>query len=85
MITYAEMLIALADQLDLEGKFDQADKIDKEFEKFLELLEKGELNFDFTFSGGQRDPRGPYSNRGGELPAYAVPGPQANDGYKNDK
>ena len=69
MIRYAKLLILLADKLDLKGKFEEADEIDKHFEEFLELLEKGELDFDFTYSGGQRDPRGPYSNRGRELPA----------------
>lgn len=76
MNRFATLLIVLADQLDLEGKFEEADVIDENFEEFLKLLEEGELDFDFTFSGGQRDPRGPYSNRGRELPAYGVPGPQ---------
>jgi hypothetical protein len=76
MTKYAKLLISLADELDLEGKFKEADIIDENFEEFIKLLEEGELNFDFTYSGGQRDPRGPYSNRGRELPAFGVPGPQ---------
>jgi hypothetical protein len=76
MTKYAKFLISLADELDLEGKFEEADIIDENFEEFIKLLEEGELNFDFTYSGGQRDPRGPYSNRGRELPAFGVPGPQ---------
>ena len=62
------LLISLADQLDGEGKFDMADEIDIDFEEFLELLESGKLEFDFTFSSS---PRGDYtSNRGSEVPAY---------------
>ena len=75
-MNYAQILIALADQLDKEGKFEEADIIDEDFETFLKLLEEGKLDFDFTYSGGQRDPRGPYSNRGREMPAFGVPGPQ---------
>jgi len=74
---HAEFLIALADQLDREGKFEDADLIDEKFQEFLKLLESGELDFDPRFSGGARDPRQPYSNKGsGPIPAFGVPGPQ---------
>jgi hypothetical protein len=70
-------LIALADQLDMEGKFNEADVVDEDFEEFLKLLEEGELTFDYSYSGSARDPRTPYSNPGrGPLPAYGIPGPQ---------
>jgi len=73
----ALFLIALADQLDIEGKIDEADAIDESFEEFLKLLEEGELIFNYDYSGGARDPRSPYSNPGrGPLPAYGIPGPQ---------
>ena len=72
-----EKLIALADQLDAEGKTELADVIDKDFDEFLEMLESGELDFDFTFSGGARDPRGPYSNRGCHTKSLCdIDGPQ---------
>ena len=71
-----KFLIALADQLDEEGRFEEADIIDENFQEWLRLLEEGELDFDFTYSGGSRDPRGPYSNRGRELPIFGIPGPQ---------
>lgn len=58
------LLISLANQLDQEGHFEEADLIDEEFKKFLQALERGELTFDYTFSGGARDPRTPYSNPG---------------------
>ncbi|MHA2218922.1 MAG: hypothetical protein ACXACY_23620 [Candidatus Hodarchaeales archaeon] len=73
---YRIFLVSLADQLDREGKYRFADIIDEDFEEFLRLLEEGKLDFDFEFSGGSRDPRGPYSNRGRELPLFGVPGPQ---------
>jgi hypothetical protein len=73
---YSWLLIKLADRLDREGKFQEADIIDEDFEEFLRLLEEGKLEFDFTYSGGSRDPRNPYSHRGRELPAVGVPGPQ---------
>lgn len=76
MPNYRAFLVALADQLDLEEKPELADILDRDFEEFLELLENGELTFDPHFSGGQRDPRQPYSNRGSELPVFAIPGPQ---------
>lgn len=69
---HARFLVALADQLDQEGKHEQADMIDKDFEEFLELLENGELTTEELMSGGQRDPRLPYSNRGGETPIFGV-------------
>jgi hypothetical protein len=76
MNKYKKVLVALANQLDAEGKYELADIIDEEWDVFLKLLEEGELEFDFTYSGGSRDPRNPYSHRGRELPAVGVPGPQ---------
>jgi hypothetical protein len=77
MVSHAEFLVAFADRLDQEGRFEEADAVDENFQEFLELLEKGELDFDPRFSGGSRDPRQPYSSRGiGPLPAFGVPGPQ---------
>lgn len=71
---YTNFLISLADQLDEEGKPLLADIIDKDFQEFLELLEEGELNFDFTFSGS---PRGNNrSNRGRETPLCGIDGVQ---------
>lgn len=61
---YAEFLISLANQLDIEGKFDKADLIDEDFETFLELLEEGKLNFENLYSWSPRDPRSPYCNPG---------------------
>jgi hypothetical protein len=72
----AAFLIALADALDHEGKFELADIVDKDFEEFLKLLEEGDLVFDESFSGGARDPRGPYSSWGPETFTFSVPGPQ---------
>lgn len=72
----AEFLVALADQLDREGKESLADEVDNGFDEFLELLENGELTFDDLFSGGQRDPRQPYNGRGTEVFTFGVPGPQ---------
>ena len=69
-------LVALANQLDQEGKFEQADLIDENFEEFLKFLGEGKIKFDFTFSGGVRDPRGPYNNVGVEVPIFGIPGPQ---------
>lgn len=74
-MNYKEFLIKLADELDEEGKHQLADIIDENFEEFLKLLEEGKLDFSFLFHG-TRDPRNPYSNRGRELPACGVPGPQ---------
>ena len=72
--------MSLANDLDNNGEFEEADKIDSDFEEFLKLLEEGKLTFDYTYSGGARDPRTPYSNPGrGPLPAYGIPGPQADD------
>jgi hypothetical protein len=76
MAKHAEILVALADRLDQEGKPELADIIDKDFEEFLELLESGQLTTEELFSGGQRDPRLPYSNRGAGLPIFGIPGPQ---------
>jgi len=77
MYKYMKRLISLADELDQEGKFEEADAIDQKFEEFLKLLEDGKLTFDYTYSGGARDPRLPYSNPGrSPIPAYGIPGPQ---------
>jgi len=74
---YVQFLLDLADQLDEEGKFDQANMVADSFEEFLELLGAGKLTFNNQFSGGARDPRGPYGNPGrGPMPAFGVPGPQ---------
>lgn len=73
MTKFAEFLISLADQLDSEGKSEQADVLDNDFEEFLEMLENGELEFNNLFSGGQRPPR---DNRGTEMPIFGIPGPQ---------
>ena len=68
-----EYLIKLADALDEVGEYEKADQIDKDFQEFLELLEKGELTFDYTYSLGPRDPRQPYSNPGrGPMPTVGV-------------
>lgn len=72
----AYLLIALADQLDEEGKLDKADIIDENFEEFLELLEEGKLNFDSTFPAGSRDPRLQRSNFGRETQLCGISGPQ---------
>ena len=71
-----EKLIALANQLDQEGKPELADEIDNDFQTFLQLLEEGKLDFDFTYEGGQRPTRSPYSNRGKEVPLCGIDGPQ---------
>jgi len=77
MNKHADFLIALADALDEEGEFEKADIIDKDFEEFLKLLESGELVFDEQFSGGARDPRGPYSSWGRtDTPVFGISGPQ---------
>lgn len=76
MRRHAGFLVALADQLDREGKCGLADVVDRDFEEFLELLESGELDFDPLLSGGQRDPRLPYNGRGTEVFTFGVPGPQ---------
>ena len=73
---YSKLLIALANQLDKENKPELADIVDENFEEFLNLLENGELDFDFLFPGGQRDPHSPYSNSGLEVPLCGIPGPQ---------
>ena len=76
-LSRADFLVALADQLDQEGMFEDADLIDENFQEFLDFLESGEFTFDPQFSGGARDPRQPYSNKGsGPIPAFGVPGPQ---------
>ncbi|MFA5048410.1 MAG: hypothetical protein WC516_05315 [Patescibacteria group bacterium] len=72
----AEKLIALADQLDREGKPMLADIVDQDFQEFLELLGDGKLDFDFLQAGGPRDPRGPYSNRGLEVNLSGIEGIQ---------
>lgn len=71
-----EFLIALANQLDEEGKYELADEVDENFQEFLQLLEEGKMDFDFTYNGGVRDPRGPYSNRGRQVCVWDVDGPQ---------
>ncbi len=63
---YKYLLICLADQLDREGKFNQADQVDENFEEFLKLLEEGKLQFDNTFFIGSRDPRSQRENLGRE-------------------
>jgi len=74
---YTQFLLDLADRLDEEGKFEQANMVDDSFEEFLELLGSGKLTFDNRFSGGARDPNGPYGNAGlGPMPAFGIPGPQ---------
>lgn len=73
---WEKFLIALANDLDDEGKFDLADKVDNDFEEFLKLLEDGELDFNYTFPSGSRDPLLPRSNFGGELTLSGIPGPQ---------
>jgi hypothetical protein len=75
-MTHAWFLVALADQLDMEGKPCLADEVDNGFEEFLKLLESGEFTPEYEASGGQRDPRLPYGNRGAEMPIFGVPGPQ---------
>ena len=75
-MTKRAQLIALADRLDQVGQYDLADAIDKDFEEFLKLLEEGKLTFEDLVSGGSRDPRLPYSNRGRELPLCGIPGLQ---------
>ena len=73
----ALLLIKLADQLDAEGHPDKADEIDKNFQEFLQLLEEGKLDFDFTYFTGARDPRNPYSNKGLTLDGLeTIEGPQ---------
>jgi hypothetical protein len=72
----AQFLIALADALDNEGKYELADVIDEDFEELVKLIEQGKFNFETEFSGGSRDPRGPYSNFGVGVPLCAIPGPQ---------
>jgi hypothetical protein len=67
-----KFLIALANQLDLEGQFEKADLIDENFEEFLKLLGEGKIQFDFTFSGSPRDPRGPYGNFGTEVSIFEI-------------
>lgn len=70
---HVQFLLDLADRLDEEGKFEQASMVDDSFEEFLELLENGKLTFNNQFSGGARDPRGPYGNAGrGPVPAFGV-------------
>lgn len=69
---YENFLISLADKLDQEGNLKGADEIDKDFADFLKLLEEGKLSFDDEYFQGQRDPRGPYSNRGRGLSMYEM-------------
>ena len=75
IVDYREFLIKLADCLDKEGEHQAADILDENFEEFLKLLEEGKLDFNFLFYG-IRDPEGPYSNKGREMPACGVPGVQ---------
>lgn len=73
-MNYIKFLIRLADQLDNEGKYKKANIIDENFIEFLKMLENGELDFNFTYSGGSRDPRNPYSNRGKDgTPIFGIP------------
>ena len=76
MPAHAEFLMALADRLDIEGKPELADVIDKDFEEFLELLESGEFECCEPLSGGSRDPRTPYGNRGRQTFLADISGPQ---------
>ena len=72
-LSRAEFLVALADRLDQEGMFEDADLIDENFQEFLDFLESGHFTFDPQFSGGARDPRMPYSTKGiGPIPAFGV-------------
>jgi hypothetical protein len=74
---HTKFLIVLADNLDEAGEYELADMVDENFKEFLDLLESGKLTFNPQFSGGSRDPRGPYSNRGvGPITISDVPGPQ---------
>lgn len=68
----AEFLVALADELDQEGKPQLADEVDRDFEEFLKLLEEGKLDMFQQYSGEPRDPRGPYSNLGRETTIHGV-------------
>ena len=69
-------LLSLTNQLRKEGKSGYADVIDKNFKEFLELLEKGELNFDFTFTDSPRSKlKDPYSNRGRRKNLSSITGP----------
>ena len=54
MNKHSKFLIILTQQLIKEGKHDKASVINEDFDEFLELLESGELNFDYTFEGGMR-------------------------------
>jgi hypothetical protein len=71
---YTNFLISLADDLDKQGKFDQADQVDQNFEEFLKLLEEGKLEFNNTyFTGpGDRDPRLQRGNLGKETSLSAI-------------
>lgn len=77
MNKYAQFLNALTLQLIREGKLDLAKKVEDSWDEFLELLESGKLNFDFTQSSSPRGTNTP--NRGRETPAYGMPGPQCDD------
>lgn len=59
-----EYLLKLADWFDEVGEHEKADKIDKDFQDFLEKLENGELTFDYEVSMGPRDPRQSHSGPG---------------------
>ena len=71
---FIKTLVALANQLDQEGKLDKADQIDENFEEFLALLESGEFEFNNTFVNGPRDPRLQRGNLGPELTLSGMPG-----------
>ena len=65
-LNFTHFLVALANDLDHQGKFEQADEIDENFEEFINLLEKGEVAFDSTYYVGPRDPRKQRENLGRE-------------------
>jgi len=75
MNKYAQFLNGLTVQLVREGKLEMAEKVEESWDEFLELLESGKLNFDFTFSSSPRG-KDNVPNRGRETPAFGVPGPQ---------
>lgn len=77
MNKYAKFLVALANQLKREGKDELADIVEEDWDEFIEMLESGQLNFDFTQSSSPRGTNTP--NRGRETPAYGIPGPQCDD------
>jgi hypothetical protein len=49
MYKYLKSFESIANRLDQEGKFEDADLLDEEFKRFLELLEEGKLTFDYEY------------------------------------